>query len=502
MRFHAARIGPSRTPPPSSGDRRSAGGDGGRALAAGFAALLGTGGLAALLGVAACARYAPAPLAPEALADAYAARRLDAPDLRRFLAEHGSAAPDSGWRAVDLALAALYYQPALDAARASWRSSRAAEVTAGARPRPEAQGELGYATTAAVFESRWLAAISAILTLELGGKRGARLAAARARTAVAEADLEETAWRTARGARDAVLELRAAEERLADETEGLARVSAFAERLRRRYAEGALSRSELAAAESEEADARAAVGRERAAVGAARVALARAVGVTPPALEREGLAERDSVPSCAPAAPPDSLIALALRRRPELGRALAEYAVAEGDLRVAVAGSYPDLALGPGFTWDQGIARWSIFPALRGIPRDGNRGPIAEATARRAEAAARFEERQQQVVAEVQGGLAGCRLALADVAGADSVRQAAARLATLARAAYDRGEIAAVQLEPLELAEMRALRDLHAARRRLVGAATALEAAIGAWPAGPVRWPDPRMPTRRREAGA
>lgn len=494
----AARIGPSRMPPPPLSGR--VGGRGAFAPAAG--ALVAATGMAALLAAAACARYAPAPLAPQALADEYAARRLDAPDLRRFLAEHGSTAPDSGWRAADLALAALYYQPALDAARASWRSSRAAEVTAGARPRPEAQGELGYATTAAVFESRWLAAISAILTIELGGKRGARLAAARARTAVAEADLEETAWRTARGARDAVLELRGAEERLADETLALARVSAFAERLRRRYAEGTLSRSELAAVESEEADARAAVSRDRAAVEAARVALARAVGVTPAALARQGLVERDSIPSCEPAAPPESLVALALRRRPEVGRALAEYAVAEGDLRIAVAGSYPDLALGPGFTWDQGIARWSIFPALRGIPLDGNRGPIGEATARRAEAAARFEERQQQVVSEVQGALAGCRLALADVAGADSVRQATARQAALARAAYDRGEIAAVQLGPIELAETRALRELHAARRRLAGAAAALEAATGAWPAGPVRWPDPRIPTRRREAGA
>jgi len=88
---------------------------------------------------------------------------------------------------------------------------------------------------------------------------------------------------------------------------------------------------------------------------------------------------------------------------------------------------------------------------------------------------------------------------LADAAGADSVREATARQAELARAAYERGEIGAVALEPLELAETRARRDLHAARQRLATAGLALETATGEWPPGPVRWPDPREPVRPEE---
>ena len=439
----------------------------------------------------ACAHYTPAPLDPAATAVAYTSRRLDAPDLRAWLATRG--ASDTLWNSATLGLVALYYHPAVDRARAAWEVARAGERTAGARPQPDVQGELGYAVSSAVFESRWLAALSAVYTVEFGGKRGARVMAARARTTVAETDLEDTEWRTARAVRAAAVELAGAEQRLADASAGLARVSAFAARLRKRYEEGTLGRSELAAIEVEEADARAGAAREEAGASAARVALAQAAGLPAPALDNRTITP-ESEPECT-AAGVDSLQALALRRRTEIGRALAEYAVAEGDLRVAVAGSYPDLSLGPGYTWDQGIGRWSVLFGLPHLPLGGNRGPIAEGVARRRETGVRFAERQESVLAEVATAIAGCRVALADVAGAEAVREATERRAELARSAYERGEIGVVDLEPLEFAETRALRDLHAARERRAIAALAVETATGAWPPGSVAWLDPPQAT-------
>jgi outer membrane protein, heavy metal efflux system len=334
--------------------------------------------------------------------------------------------------------------------------------------------------------------LSAVFTVELGGKRGARQIAARARTAVAEIDLEETAWRAARAVRTAAVDLAGAQERLADAAQGGERVSAFATRLRRRYDEGTLGRAELAAVESEEADARAGAAHERAGADAARVSLAQAAGLPVAALDGARMGP-EPLPTCELLGR-DSIQALALRRRPEVGRALAEYAVAEADVRVAISGSYPDVSLGPGYTWDQGIGRWSLLLGLPRLPLNGNRGPIAEAIARRREAAARFAERQQAVLEDVGAAAAGCRVALADAAGADSVRAATERRAELARSAYERGEIGVSDLEPLELAETRALRDMHAAKQRLGSAALALETATGGWPPGPVRWPDPREP--------
>src|SRR6185437_3021147 len=56
-----------------------------------------------------CAHYTPAPLDPVATAQAYTARRVDAPDVREWLAAHGSTPAAHGWTAADLSLVALYY---------------------------------------------------------------------------------------------------------------------------------------------------------------------------------------------------------------------------------------------------------------------------------------------------------------------------------------------------------------------------------------------------------
>jgi outer membrane protein, heavy metal efflux system len=457
------------------------------------AALLGTAVL-----LAGCATYTPAPLDPAASAQEFSGRRLDSSELARYLTEHGSTAPTTGWRSTDLALAALYWQPGLDRARAAWHAAQAGEITAGARPQPAVQSEFGYGTSSESFGSRWFAAVGAIFTPELGGKRGARIATARAHTAAAEVDLEAAAWRTARAVRDASTELAAASERLVDATDELERVHGFAERLRRRYEEGAVGRGELVAIEAEETAGRAAVARETRAVAAARTALAQAVGVPATALEDLRFVD-ETTPSCDTASA-RMLQAQALQRRPEIGRGLADYAVAEGGLRLAVADAFPDISLGPAFTYDLGIPRWSLLLNLVRIPFNRNRGPIAEATARRAEAAARFAEVQQNVIAEVDGAVAGCRVAESDIAGADSALAATRRRAGVARGAYERGELGAADLEPLELAETRAIRELHAARRRAAVSALALEAATGAWPPGDVRWPDPKTSVRLAKA--
>ncbi|HET7600813.1 MAG TPA: TolC family protein [Gemmatimonadales bacterium] len=453
-------------------------------------------GAALLALAAACAPYVPAPIDPAARAEAFAARSLDAPGLAEYLAAHGSRAPAGGWGSADLALAALYWQPGLDRARADWRAARAGEITAGARPQPEIQSEIGRATSGAVFESRWLASLFGLFTLETGGKRGARIAAARARTALAEVDLDETAWRAARQVRSAFVDAAAAAERLADARAELARIAGFAERLRARYEEGAVGRGELAAIEAEETAARVAAANEARTLASARSALARAVAVPAAALESLALAAEDP-PACAGTT--DSVQALALRRRYEIGRGLAEYAIAEADLRGAVAGARPDVQLGPGFTWDQGIARWSLLLNLPRLVLNRNRGPIAEATERRSAAAARFSEMQQGVIADVAAAVAACRVSQTELAGADSVAAAVARRAAVARGAYERGEIGAADLEPLELEETRALRARHAARHHLAAAGVALEAATGAWPPGDITWPDPREPRELAE---
>ena len=77
-----------------------------------------------------------------------------------------------------LTLAAFYYQPSLDVARAVLAEAQAGVVTAGARPNPT----LGF-TPQYVFnpgsEPPWVAALNLDWPIETAGKRGARIAQAK-----------------------------------------------------------------------------------------------------------------------------------------------------------------------------------------------------------------------------------------------------------------------------------------------------------------------------------
>ena len=101
--------------------------------------------------VASCATYQPRPLAPEQSAADFAARSLDDPGLRRFVETNSSRAiedwPPLAWDFSTLMLAAFYFAPDLDMARAQWATARAGRLTAGQRPNPVLSLQPGYDTT-------------------------------------------------------------------------------------------------------------------------------------------------------------------------------------------------------------------------------------------------------------------------------------------------------------------------------------------------------------------
>lgn len=79
----------------------------------------------------------------------------------------------------------------------------------------------------------------------------------------------------------------------------------------------------------------------------------------------------------------------ALTNRTDILRALADYAASQSALQLEVARQYPDVRLGPGYTFEVGEHRWSLIGAALTLPIfNQNQGPIAEAEARRREAAA------------------------------------------------------------------------------------------------------------------
>ncbi|MGR9108939.1 MAG: TolC family protein, partial [Gammaproteobacteria bacterium] len=81
-------------------------------------------------------------------------------------------------------------------------------------------------------------------------------------------------------------------------------------------------------------------------------------------------------------------------------------------LQLEVAKQYPDFQLGPGLLFKQGEYKWMLGLTLTLPILNQNEGPIAEAEARRREAAVRFEALQARIIGEVERTAAGARGAL------------------------------------------------------------------------------------------
>jgi outer membrane protein, heavy metal efflux system len=366
--------------------------------------------LSALALIAACQHFEPVPLRPEAVAAELESRSLEDPGLRRFL-EAGLGRsiewPLGQWDLASLTLAALYYQPSLDLARARRDVAQSGIETAAARPNPTLSIAPEYASSAPSGISPWLAAVHLDWPIETAGKRGYRIAAAEGRASAARLDLTAQGWSVRGALRASLIDVAAANARV----EELEREAAAQERLlallEQRASAGALSQADLVPPRLDRIRTRADLAAARRQQGESRAGLAAALGLPARALE--------GVPIPFPLDPgpddPASLESSEARRRALLGRAdvlaaLADYAASESTLQLQIARQYPDLHVGTGYQFDQGEDKWALGLFLDLPVLDRNRGPIAEAEAGRREAAARFEALQAQVIAEVDAAVA------------------------------------------------------------------------------------------------
>ena len=204
------------------------------------------GVLLAFSGTWGCARYEPQPLDPAQHPAELRARRLDDPALLAWMQPYAGTPEGKRWTDRQLAVAALAWRAELPRARAEWRAALAAAVTAGERPSPGGQTDVERRVGGRDEGAPWVLSLAALATVELGGKRGARLLTARARAAVAESRLLTLASELAAQTRAAALALAASEAEVeAGRAAGaeLERVSTLEQH---RYAEAALAASELA----------------------------------------------------------------------------------------------------------------------------------------------------------------------------------------------------------------------------------------------------------------
>lgn len=348
-----------------------------------------------------------------------------------------------------LMLAAFYFHPELDVARAQWAVTEAGRVTAGERPNPTAAVAPGRNTTTATPSPRIVTA-ALDLTLETAGKRGYRIAQAVQLAEAARLNIASVAWQVRSRVRSGLLDLYGARE-----SEALLRQqqTIHAENLRIlefQYQEGAISAFELTQARLASDSARLALHDAERRSAEARVQLADAIGVPVSALEgvEFSFESFDELPTDLPV--PDVRSRALLNRADILG-ALAEYAASQSKLQLEIARQYPDVHLGPGYEYDQGDDKWSLGLSLTLPVFSRNEGAIAEARARRAEAAARFDALQARVLAEISLAVAAYRTALRKQMDASAMLADLTRQERVAQSMLEAGEISGSDLAALRL---------------------------------------------------
>ncbi len=452
--------------------------------------------LAVLL--AGCQSYHAAPLSPDAHAAALESRSLDDPRLHRFLTAAGAPDPVSSWDLTTLSLAALYFHPALELARADLAEALAGVRTARQLPNPSLGFEDLAFTPRAPAGARWTVAPLIEFTIETAGKRRQRTAVAESLVTAARADLASAAWQVRAGVRDALIALWTAQRR-ADLSQRRAAASAeLAAALERRVAAGEESQLELVRAHSAAQQAAVAVDQAERDRVLARSRLAAAVGLPARALDGVALdlAALDRTDPAMLAPPADAQVRAALTSRSDLRAALADYAAAEAGLALAVADQYPDLTLSPGYSWDAGAHRFLLLPASELPVFNRNQGPIAEARAHRQAVAARFDALQAQVLGAIDVAQARCTAARRALDGSDVVMHSEEEHGRrtdrlFAAGEIDRGDLLAARLERLAAEEV-ALNSEVDVREALAAREDALEQPVFGPALPPAPESDPR----------
>ncbi|MDP9011920.1 MAG: TolC family protein [Pseudomonadota bacterium] len=350
------------------------------------------------------------------------ARTLTEPGLRSFIESHSPALaqtwPPPSWSLASLTLAADYYHPDLEVARAKLAGAEAAVISAGARPNPTFTSPSSYSGRPLEFFSPWTLGFTLDVPLETGGKRGYRVAEARDLANAARLDVASTAWSIRSRVRQSLLALHAAELNQTLLTQQQAVQNQVVILLEERFKAGQSSSVEVQLVRVTAAQTVLQLYDAQTQSAQARIQLAQALGVPVGALEAVTLsfAEFDRVSLVEDTG---ALRREALIERSDILSALATYEASQAALQLEIAKQYPDIHLGPGYTWNQGVNNYSLDFSLTLPTFNRNQGPIAEAQAHRRQAGAEFLVIQARAIGEVDSATAAYRDAVRKLETAD-----------------------------------------------------------------------------------
>ncbi len=350
-----------------------------------------------------CARFHAETLRPsQTLAD-FEARTLESPDLKQFIEfctqRPMTAWPVKKWDLDSLTLAALFYHSDLEVARAQWQVARGAIVTAGERPNPTVGFNPEYKAGGTSGISPWLYGLTFDLPVETMGKRGRRIDQARHHARSAALNIASAAWQVRSRLHTAWIQLKTARANTALWKEQLELQEGCLQSLNGAENGDSLAPPDRLQLEITWRQTQISFLEARRQSEDAEVQLAESLGIPVHAVPRVALEPNSGR---AQKFSKKEIRQRALTQRPDLLGLLADYEASQSALQLEIARQYPDVHLGPGYTWDQGQNKWSAGVSITLPVFNHNQGPVAEAKARREEARLRFTALQEKIIFEVE----------------------------------------------------------------------------------------------------
>lgn len=398
--------------------------------------------------LAGCARFHAEPLSAAKSLEDFEKRSLDDANLKAFVQLNHDIGewPPKPWNLTLLTLVAFHYHPDLDKARAELSVARSGIITAGQRPNPTASffPQFNKSTPEWTGISPWVLAFDLDIPVETAGKRGYRIKQAGYLSEAARLNIATTAWQVRSRVRRSLLDLYAA-----TETETLLRAQQAiledsARLMKLQLEAGAVSPFEVSQANIALATTRLALDDATKKRAEARAALADSLGLPLKALDGVNISF-DAFAKLPTEIPTPEARRAALINRADILSALAEYEAAQASLQLEIAKQYPDIHLSPGYEFDQSEHKWGLGLSVELPVLNQNRGPIAEAEAKRREAAAKFNALQARVIGDTEMAVAAYGIALQKSKTATELVENLSKREKSAKAMFEAGEMSKLE---------------------------------------------------------
>jgi outer membrane protein, heavy metal efflux system len=388
------------------------------------------------LSLAGCVAYSPAPIDLRANQQALAARSLDEVAIQDRLIQVGAlsaaqAFPLQQWNRAQLLVAATTHNAQLNQARQQWRVAQAAVKTARAVPNPAVSLGSEYSLSQS-SESPWLWSVTLDWLWDAGARRYDRVSLANVQLQSARLGYAEALWQLRSELRGAELSWLMALQRQRMLDELVATQQRLLALLQQQRQLGALSELDLLPVQQELARWQAQQTQNRTKYQTAHSQLANLLGVPQSALA-DKVVEWNDVTQIAKVDKSEltKWREQALLSRSDLEQAVLDYQAKEIELKQQVRAQYPQLSVGPGFTWDHGVKKATLGLSFNLPLFNRNQGPIAEALVQRDAAGEQVMAVQAGILTDIDAAWAVWQQSVAAVetqlAQADAAESAYAR---------------------------------------------------------------------------